>query len=216
MATPPVPRQRRPLPSGLLLIRAATSAVEVWAARGVVPVDVAPLEHGWVVVVPATGRTAVEPPYDDPVVLLVNRPVPARMRPAIGLVVRGGEAVVCVAARGWRSGRRWLAWSPGEGLVPPGGLPVLSLPSLVAASGVADPGALDALRAVGSDVAGAPRDFLVDLLAVLGLPGGPLLDGSALVGDDERCRRVLPDGRAVAGLEGAVHEERLWHEELGL
>ena len=146
VATPPVPRQRRPLPSGLLLIRAATSAVEVWAARGVVPVDVAPLEHGWVVVVPATGRTAVEPPYDDPVVLLVNRPVPARMRPAIGLVVRGGEAVVCVAARGWRSGRRWLAWSPGEGLVPPGGLPLLSLPSLVAASGVADPGALDALR----------------------------------------------------------------------
>ncbi len=83
-----------------------------------------------------------------------------------------------------------------------------------AAANVAIPGALDALRAVGSDVAGAPRDFLVDLLAVLGLPGGPLLDGSALVGDDERCRRVLPDGRAVAGFEGAVHEERRWREEV--
>lgn len=216
MATPSPARQRRPLPSGLLLVQATTAAVEVWAARGVVPVDVAPLEHGWVAVVPAAGSSAVEPPYDDPVALLVNRPVPARMRPAVGLVVRASEAVVSVAARGWRSGRRWLAWSPGEGLVPPGGLPVLSLTSLVAAARVADPGALDALRAVGSDVAGTPRDFLVDLLAVLGLPGGPLLDGSALVGDDERCRRVFPDGRAVAGFEGAVHEERLWHEELGL
>ena len=177
-----------------------------------VPVDVAPLEHGWVVVVPAGRdgcRAAVRRPGRPP----GQPPVPARMRPAIGLVVRGGEAVVCVAARGWRSGRRWLAWSPGEGLVPPGGLPPLAAQP-VAASGVADPGALDALRAVGSDVAGAPGTSRRP-------PRGARparRQAARRVGPGRRRRAVpvLPDGRAVAGFEGAVHEERLWHEELGL
>lgn len=188
----------------------------MWAAKGVVAVDIASLGHGWTVLVPATTETAVDPPYDEAIPVLLARPLPQRMRPGFGVVVHDGEAVLSVVARHLRAERRWLAWGPGEGLIRPGGLPVASLRIIVEASGVHDPDALAALRAVVEDIAGEPRDFLVDVLTVLGLPGGDLLDGSTLIGDLPMSRRVEPHGRAVAGFEGAVHEERLWHEELGL
>lgn len=197
-------------------MRGRQASVEVWAAKGVVPVDVAGLSGGWTVLVPVGPHSAVAAPYDDAVPLLLSRPVPMRLRPALGLAVRGQDAVVTLVPRRWRARQRWLVWGAGEGLVRPGDLPVASLSDLVAASGVRDPRALASLREVVADVAGQARVFLADLLVVLGLPGGDLIDGSARIGQLSVSRRVTPPEEIVAGFEAAVHEERLWREELGL
>lgn len=198
----------------MLLVHAAQSTTEVWAAHGVVPVDIAALGGGWTLVVPSGPLTSVEPPYHEAVGVLLGRPLPHRMRPGIGVVVRGGDAVVALTPRHWKHRQRWLAWGPGEGLLPPGGLPLAPLRDLVGVSG-AGPGALDELRAVVGEVGVDARTFLVAVLGALGLPGGEVLAGRASVADLPRSRHVEPEGRAVAGFEGAVHEERLWREELG-
>ena len=73
---------RRP-PTGLLLVRGALDPTLRWAGSGLTAVGVAPVEDGWTAVVPTTGESGVHEPYDNPVTLLLHRPLPNRLRPAI-------------------------------------------------------------------------------------------------------------------------------------
>ena len=128
-----------------------------WAESGVSPLAVVPEDGRWTAVLPVGEATAARRPYDDVVTMLLNRPVPHRLRPAVGVGVVGRRAVLCVTPGGWRAVRRWLVWQPGHGVVHPGGLPVARLADVVAAAGVDDPGAVGELAGVLHDPAGDAR-----------------------------------------------------------
>ncbi len=203
-----------PPPAGLLLLRGGADPVARWAGNGLAAVGVAPLEDGWTAVVPTTGTSAVTGPYDDALTLLLNRPLPARLRPAIGVGVLRGQALVAVTPARWRSVRRWLAWQPGTGLVRPGGLPAARLADLVRVAGLDDPSAVAALADVVHDPRGDARTVLGDLLTALGLPGGSLLSGDHIAGALPDGREVEPSPGQVALFERMVHEESTWHDEM--
>ena len=115
-------------------------------------------------------------PYDDVVSMLLNRPVPSRLRPAVGIGVVGRRAVLLRDPRpgGARSGAGW----PGArtGVVHPGGLPIVRLSDLVHRR-VADPGAGGGGRRRRPRPGRRRARRAADLLDVLGLPGGTCSDG---------------------------------------
>ena len=102
----------RTLP-GVLLLHADAKLTDAWVRRGVVPSYVVPLP-GWTAVVPA-GPTQLSAPYDDALTVTANRPVPTRLRTALGFFVIDGIAVVSAQTRGWRSAPRMVSWTPGHG-----------------------------------------------------------------------------------------------------
>ena len=102
---------------GVLVTRGRADAVAAWAGRGLVPVYLVPFD-GWTVVQPA-GPSRGNPPYDDALEVLGARPVPGRLRSAIGLFAVGGNAVVTMHPYGWRAVQRWVVWAPRRGVVPP-------------------------------------------------------------------------------------------------
>lgn len=204
---------RRP-PTGLLLVRGALDPTLRWAGSGLTAVGVAPVEDGWTAVVPTTGESGVHEPYDNPVTLLLNRPLPNRLRPAIGFAVNGGQALIAVTPARWRAVRRWLAWQPGTGLVRPGGLAVARLADLVRVAGVTDPAAVAAVADVVHDPRGDARTVLGDLMTALGLPGGTLLAGTEQPTDLPEGREVEPSAAAVSRFERMVHEDTSWHDEM--
>lgn len=203
-----------PPPTGLLLLRGAPDAVARWAAGGLTAVGVAPLGDGWTAVVATTSTSAVTGPYDDATTLLLNRPLPTRLRPAIGLGVLRGQALVAVTPARWRSVRRWLAWQPGTGLVRPGGLPAARLADLVRLAGLDDPAAVAALADVVGNPRGEARTVLGDLLTALRLPGGALLAGTQTASGLTDGRAVEPSAGQIALFERLVHEERTWRDEM--
>ena len=201
-------------PTGLLLVRGALDPTLRWAGGGLATVGVAPVEDGWTAVVPTMGHSAVHEPYDDAVTLLLNRPLPARLRPAIGFAVVGGQALIAVNPPRWRAVRRWLAWQPGTGLVRPGGLAVARLADLVRVAGVTDPAAVAAVADVVHDPRGNARTVLRDLVTALGLPGGDLFDGTTQPTDLPQGREVEPSAATVSGFERMVHEDTSWRDEM--
>lgn len=203
------------LPTGLLLLSGAADPVARWAGGGLAAVGVAPVEDGWTAVVPTSSASAVTGPYDDAITLLLNRPLPTRLRPAIGMGVNRRQALVAVTPARWRSVRRWLAWQPGTGLVRPVGLPAARLADLVRVAGLDDPSAVAALADVVHDPRGDARTLLVDLLTALGLPGGALLAGTELAGAQAEARVVEPSAGQVALFERMAHEDSTWHDEMG-
>lgn len=202
-------------PTGLLLLRGPADTVARWAGSGLTAVAVAPLEDGWTAVVPTSSTSAVSSPYEEATTLLLNRPLPSRLRPALGLGVVRGKALVAVTPARWRSVRRWLAWQPGTGLVRPGGLPAARLADLVRAAGLDDPAAVAALADVVHDPRGDAHTVLANLLTALGLPGGALLAGTSAAGELPAGREVQPSAGQVSRFERMVHEENTWHEEMG-
>ncbi len=192
----------------------ALDAVERWAESGVVGLTVVPLERGWVGIVPTPGVSAVGVPYEDALPLLLNRPLPHRLRPAIGLGVVGRRGVVCVTPAGWRAVRRWLVWQPGGGVVHPGGLAVARLADLVRAAGVTDPSAVGGLAEVLHDPAGDARLMVADVLVALGLPGVALLDGGSAAGRLPGAVVVQPGAVSVRNFGKATRENVMWRDEM--
>lgn len=199
------------LPAGLLLLRAGREPVVRWAARGLVPVDVVPADD-WSMVVPTSRSSAASPPYDDAMAVLLNRPLPTRLLPAVGLSVRDDDALICVTPHGIRATRRWLAWHPGVGVIAPGGLPTARLADLVKTAGLDDPEAVAGLADVLHDPQGDARQLLLDVLVALDLPGGQVLDGTLSAASEGV--RVEPDPRAVGRFDSMVQEDVSWRDEM--
>jgi hypothetical protein len=201
-------------PSGILLVHGGVDAVVSWAESGVSPLAVVPEDGRWTAVLPVGEATSARKPYDDAITMLLNRPVPHRLRPAVGVGVLGRRAVLCVTPGGWRAVRRWLVWQPGHGVVHPGGLPVARLADVVATAGVDSPGAVGELADVLHDPAGDARAVAGDLLEVLSLPGGTYLAGTALAADAFGASVVAPSPARVRGFDQAVQDDVSWRDEM--
>lgn len=197
---------------GVLLLAGRRDRAVAWVRRGTLPAYVVPGAR-WTGVV-AAGSGEAGPPYDLGAPLLAGHPLPARLRPAIGLFVRGPVALVCVAEKGWRRPTRWVVWTPGEG---PGALtrmPVARPEHLAAAAGFADdPAAAEAVRACLADAGGDAQTLVEDLATLLHLPlvevchgvSGAALPGAELVG---------PAPAAIAKFTKIVSEEKRLEREL--
>ncbi|MEP6651559.1 MAG: hypothetical protein ABJA74_16840 [Lapillicoccus sp.] len=201
-------------PRGILLVQGGVAAAVSWAESGVSPLAVVPEDGRWTAVLPVGEMTKARRPYEDAMTMLLNRPVPHRLRPAVGVGVVGRRTVLCVTPGRWRAVRRWLVWQPGHGVVHPGGLPVARLADVVAAAGVDDPGAIGELADVLHDPAGNARAVAGDLLTVLGLPGGTYLDGSAETADAFGASVVAPKPAVVRRYDKAVRDDVSWRDEM--
>ena len=95
----------------------------LWAERGVSPFAVVPEDGRWTAVLPVGDVTAARRPYDDVVTMLLNRPLPHRLRPAVGVGVVGRRAVLCVTPGGWRAVRPLAGVATGARRRPPGWAP---------------------------------------------------------------------------------------------
>ena len=201
-------------PRGILLVHGGVDAAVSWAESGVSPLAVVPEDGRWTAVLPVGEVTAAQRPYDDVVTMLLNRPVPHRLRPAVGVGVVGRRTVLCVTPGGWRAVRRWLVWQPGHGVVHPGGLPVARLADVVAAAGADEPAAVGELADVLHDPAGDARVVTRDILEVLGLPGGTYLAGAAVAGDAFGASVVAPSPKVARRFDKAVQDDVTWRDEM--
>ncbi len=196
----------------MLLLQGEPDPVASWAQRGLMPVHVVPLE-GWTAVLPA-GPSHAKPPYDDTLKTLAGRPVPSRLRSAIGLFAVDGNAVISAHSSGWRATQRWFVWSPGEGVVQPRQLVAGRPADLVAAAGTHERGARSLVRDILIDGGGDAPGLLSDLLDLLALPGSDLLDGGqdpvALPGS----ALVEPGEQHVARFERIISDEARHRAEL--
>lgn len=161
-------------PHGMLLVRGAPDAATAWARRGLSATRVERLGD-WCGLVPAEASTRTEPPYDDPMVALVSRPLAADLRPGLGFFATGDRSVVTLRAGGLHPGARWLVRVVGAGLVQTPRLRRLRPGDLLAhATGDSAP-VLAALR----DEDASPLAWLAGLVGALGLPGAELLTAGA-------------------------------------
>jgi hypothetical protein len=196
----------------MVLLQGGPEAVASWAQRGLLPVHVVPFER-WTAVLPAGPSRAV-PPYDDTLKTLAGRPVPSRLRPAIGLFAVDGNAVVSAHSRGWRQTQRWFVWVPGEGVLQPAELVAGRPADLVAASGTRDRTARRWVRELLVDGSGDAPYFLAGLLELLALPGSDLLDGRRDPVATRGYIRVEPGDHHVARFEKIISDETRHRAEL--
>ncbi len=194
---------------GLLLVSAGTGPVSSWVRRGLVACQVVP-RGAWTALVPAEPASRAQPPYDEAVTVLAARPVPRRLRPALGFFSVDGRAVVTVQPKGWRSGRHWLVWEPGVGVLRLPDLEAARLEDLVGAAGSRH--ARAEVSGVLADTRGGPDRLLAALMRALALPGAELLPASTTL----HGQVVAPTAQAVARFEARVADEardRAEHEE---
>jgi hypothetical protein len=164
----------------------------------------------WSALLPAEPDSRAQPPYDDAVAVLAARPVPGRLRPALGFFEVEDRAVVTVSPRGLRAGQRWLAWQPGAGVRRLPDLSPARIADLVGAAGrTARPA--EVARVLG-DTAGTIGQVLEDLMAALGLPGVELWRGS--VDPDRPGEVVEPTDRAVQRFDARLAEEARHRAEM--
>ena len=187
---------------GLVLVRGGAAASARWVRRGLTAVRVVPLP-GWTGVCLAEDRALSAPPYDVGLEILAARHVPGRQRPAVGLFVIDGCAVVTVQARGWRLQQRWLVWEPGTGVRRTPDLPALPSALIVDVAGARARTSAAEVTEHFADPVGDPLDVLVGLMRLLGLPGEDLLRDGA----DESHERIDPSPRSIAAFDALVAEE---------
>ena len=192
---------------GLLLVSGEPGPVSGWVRRGFVACQVVPLA-GWTAVLPTERHSRAEPPYDDAVSALAARPVPRRLRGALGFFTVDGRAVVTAQVRSWRGTLRWLVWEPGLGVVRAPGLELARAADLVAAA--RQPGAARAVAEVVTGRDGTADRLITDLLAVLGLPGAELVGP----GVGLRGQVVAPTAQAVARFDARMAEQARHRQEL--
>ena len=193
-------------------MRAEPGSVASWAQRGLMPVHVVPLQ-GWTAVLPA-GPSQAMPPYDDSLKTLAGRPVPSRLRSAIGLFAVDGNAVITTHPSGWRASQRWFVWAPGKGVVQPQQLAAGRPADLIAAAGTHERGARSLVRDILVDGGGDAPGLLSDLLDLLALPGADLLDGRQDPVTVPGSTMVEPDEQRVARFEKIVSDEARHRAEL--
>lgn len=193
---------------GVVLVRGSAAASARWVRRGLVAVRVVPLA-GWTGVYLAEDRALSAPPYDVGLEILAARRAPTRHRPAIGLFVIDGCAVVTVQARGWRLEQRWIVWEPGSGVRRTPDLPALPAGLLVDVAGARARTSAAAITEHFGDTQGQPLDVLVGLVRLLGLPGEELL----FAGTDESHERIDPSPRSVAVFDAIAAEEAAHRSE---
>ena len=116
--------------------------------------------------------------------------------------------MVTVQGPGWRTAVRWLVWEPGVGLVRP---PAWSWPALPTCSPrLAPDGEPRAVAEVVAGRDGRADGVIVDLLAVLGLPGADLVGP----GVGLRGQVVAPTAQAVARFDARMAEQARHRSEL--
>jgi len=196
----------------MLLLQGEPKSVASWASRGLVPVHVVSLA-GWTAVLPA-GPSPARSPYDDTLKTLAGRPVPSRLRSAIGLFSVDGNAVVSVHQPGWRATQRWLVWSPGEGVVQPQQLEAGRPSDLVVAAGTQDEAARRHVRDLLVDGGGEVAGFLRDLLSLLELPGAGLLGSGQDLAVMPASTLVEPGMQHLARFEKIMSDEARHRAEL--
>jgi len=196
----------------MLLLQGEPDPVSSWAERGLVPVHVVPLE-GWTAVLPAGPSQAVSP-YDDTLMTFAGRPVPSRLRSAIGLFAVDGNAVISAYPSGWRATQRWFVWSPGEGVVQPRQLVAGRPADLIAVAGTRERGARSLVRDILIDGGGDAPGLLGDLLDLLALPGSELLDGGQDPAMMPGSAIIEPGEQHVARFERIVSDEARHRAEL--
>jgi hypothetical protein len=194
---------------GVLLVHADVKFADVWVRRGVVPSYVVPLP-GWTAVVPAD-HTRLSPPYDDSLTVLANRPVPTRLRTALGFFVIGDLAIVSAQLRGARS-TRMLSWAPGHGADEVPGFETLRVSQLAEAAGLHEADVRAVARTLGART-GTPLHRLTELMEVLALPGAAMLRGEGVKSDLEAVL-VEPDKSAVGHFEKVARDEADMQAEL--
>lgn len=202
----PRPIARR---TGVLLLHGDVKTASAWVQQGVVPSYVVPLA-GWTAVVPG-GPSAAAKPYDDPATLLLARPVPSRMRAALGLFQLGDKGVVVVHPRGWRALPRWLVRERGDGVTGLPGLPLARPGDLAMAAGVVSE-SVSAIRDILTDRTALVGDVLGDLMGALALPGERLLSGK--VKEAEGAVLVEPTTKAVERFSRVTREDKEIRTEL--
>jgi hypothetical protein len=196
----------------MLLMQGEPDSVASWARRGLVPVHVVPLDD-WTAVLPA-GPSHAMAPYDDTIKMLAGRPVPSRLRSAIGLFAVDGKAVISAQRCGWRATQRWFVWLPGEGVVQPRHLAAGRPADLAAAAGARDKSVRGSVRSILVDGGGDAQGVLGDLLSKLSLPGSDLLDGGQDPGSAAGSILVEPGEQHVARFERIVKDEARHRAEL--
>ena len=197
---------------GMLLLQGEPDPVASWAQRGLMPVHVVPLQ-GWTAVLPA-GPSHALPPYDDTLKTLAGRPVPSRLRSAIGLFAVDGNAVISAYPSGWRATQRWFVWSPGEGVVQPRQLVAGRPADLIMAAGNHERGARSLVRDILVDGGGDAKGLLDDLLDLLALPGSDLLSGGQDPVTVPGSTMVEPGEQYVARFEKIISDEARHRAEL--
>ena len=197
---------------GMLLLQGEPDPVASWAQRGLMPVHVVPLQ-GWTAVLPA-GPSHALPPYDDTLKTLAGRPVPSRLRAAIGLFAVDGNAVISAYPSGWRATQRWFVWSPGEGVVQPRQLVAGRPADLITAAGTHERGARSLVRDILVDGGGDAPGLLDDLLDLLALPGSELLSGGQDPVTVPGSTMVEPGEQYVARFEKIISDEARHRAEL--
>ncbi|WP_270887809.1 hypothetical protein [Pedococcus sp. 5OH_020] len=205
-----VPWQSAGESRGLLLVHGEPRRVSSWVRGGLVACDV--VERGpWTVLLPAEPFSRAAPPYDDALGVLVSRPVPRRLRPALGFLVVDDRALVTVQPGGWAVRRRWVAWEPGTGVVRVPGWDLASPRALAtAAAGAGAPGLAAAVAAVLADRTGDAQWMMDRLLGALRLPGAGLLShGEEILGTV-----VRPSARAVARFDARMTDQARHRAEL--
>jgi hypothetical protein len=203
-----IPEQTPELGHGVVLVRGGAAASARWVRRGLVPVRVVPLP-GWTGVYLAEERALSAAPYDVGLEVLAARQVPTRHRPAIGLFVIEGCAVVTVQTRGWRLQQRWIVWEPGTGVRRTPDLPALPAGLVVDVAGARSRTTAAAVTEHFANTHGSPLEVLVGLVRLLGLPGEELL----VAGPDEAHERIDPNPRSVAAFDALVAEESAHRSE---
>jgi hypothetical protein len=196
----------------MLLLQGEPQPVASWAERGLMPVHIVPLE-GWTAVLPA-GPSYALPPYDDTLKTLAGRPVPSRLRSAIGLFAVDGNAVISAHTSGWRSAQKWFVWSPGEGVVQPQQLKAGRPADLISAAGTHERGARSLVRDILVDGGGDAPGLLDDLLDLLALPGAELLNGGQDPVTVPGSTMVEPGEQHVARFEKLISDEARHRAEL--
>lgn len=192
---------------GLLLVHGEPGAAMKWARRGLVAVQVVP-QGAWTALLPVEPLARSAEPYDDPAAVLVSRPLPRRLRPALGLLVVDDRATVVLHRGGLRHAPRWLVWEPGVGHARTPEL-ALATPSELAGAAGRPRAARDVARVV-ADRSGDAVRLLTDLLTVLRLPGAELLGP----GVGLRGQVVAPTAQAVHKFDARMAEIARHHREL--
>lgn len=205
-------------PAGILLVSGDVKAVSRWAQRGLTAVRLVRLD-GWVAVVP-TGPSLAAAPYDATPEVLLARPLPRALRPAIGLWLVGDRAVVSAHSKTASAPVRWVLWRPGSGVQQPSSMASVQLAPATArdlarvagARAGAGPVAAALTRSYGSAV-----EVLQAVLEALQLPGLGLLLGTAPDPDaarDDGEVVVRPSPRSVRRFDALTTEEHAFAAEL--